>query len=144
VMVFPSTFVYLPLVENAEAASICARAYNDWVYEYCSADPKRLYPAAILPVQNPDCAIAELRRIAKLGFKAGLVRPIFSGTRYPTLPEYDPLWEEFETLGIVLGMHTFPSRGEGRCRRSWISAWERTENGCSATRRFWSTRLGSL
>jgi len=112
VMVFPSTFVYLPLVENAEAAAICARAYNDWVYEYCSADPKRLYPAAILPVQNPDYAIEELRRVAKLGFKAGLVRPIFSGTRYPTLAEYDPLWKEFEGLGIVLGMHTFPSRGE--------------------------------
>ena len=112
VMVFPSTFVYLPLVENAEAAAICARAYNDWVYEYCSADPKRLYPAAILPVQNPDYAIEELRRVAKLGFKAGLVRPIFSGTRYPTLAEYDPLWKEFQGLGIVLGMHTFPSRGE--------------------------------
>lgn len=112
VMVFPSTFVYLPLVENAEAAAICASAYNDWVYEYCSADPKRLYPAAILPVQNPDYAIEELRRVAKLGFKAGLVRPIFSGTRYPTLAEYDPLWKEFEGLGIVLGMHTFPSRGE--------------------------------
>jgi predicted TIM-barrel fold metal-dependent hydrolase len=112
VMVFPSTFVYLPLVENAEAASICARAYNDWVYEYCSANPKRLYPAAILPVQNVDYATEELRRIAKLGFKAGLVRPIFSGTKYPTLPEYDPLWKEFENLGIVLGMHTFPSRGE--------------------------------
>lgn len=112
VMIFPSTFVYLPLVENAAAASICARAYNDWVYEYCSADPKRLYPAAILPVQNLDYAIEELRRVAKLGFKAGLVRPIFSGTKYPTLPEFDPLWKEFENLGIVLGMHTFPSRGE--------------------------------
>lgn len=112
VMVFPSTFVYLPLVENAAAASICARAYNDWVYEYCSVDRKRLYPAAILPVQNLDYAIEELRRVAKLGFKAGLVRPIFSGTKYPTLPEFDPLWKEFENLGIVLGMHTFPSRGE--------------------------------
>ena len=29
VMIFPSTFVYLPLVENADAAYICARAYND-------------------------------------------------------------------------------------------------------------------
>jgi predicted TIM-barrel fold metal-dependent hydrolase len=112
VMVFPSTFVYLPLVENADAASICARAYNDWVYEYCSADPKRLYPAAILPVQNLDYALEELRRVAERGFNAGLVRPIFSGTQYPTLPEYDPLWREFENLGIVLGMHTFPSRGE--------------------------------
>jgi len=112
VMVFPSTFVYLPLVENAEAAHICARAYNDWVYDYCSADKKRLYPAAVLPIQDADRAIEELRRVAKRGFKSALVRPIFSGAKYPTLPEFDPLWKEFEELGVVLGMHTFPSRGE--------------------------------
>jgi predicted TIM-barrel fold metal-dependent hydrolase len=112
VMVFPSTFVYLPLVENAEAAHICARAYNDWVYDYCSADKKRLYPAAVLPIQDVAMAIEELRRVARRGFKSALVRPIFSGAKYPTLPEYDPLWQEFEELGVVLGMHTFPSRGE--------------------------------
>jgi len=112
VMIFPSTFVYLPLVENADAAYICARAYNDWVCDYCSADKKRLYPAAVLPVQNVDYAIEELRRVAKRGFKSALVRPIIAQGKYPTFPEFDPLWREFEELGIVLGMHTFPSRGE--------------------------------
>ena len=112
VMIFPSTFVYLPLVENADAAYICARAYNDWAYDYCSADKKRLYPAAVLPTQNVDYAIEELRRVAKRGFKSALVRPIIAQGKYPTFPEYDPLWREFEELGMVLGMHTFPSRGE--------------------------------
>ena len=112
VMIFPSTFVYLPLVENADAAYICARAYNDWAYDYCSADKKRLFPAAVLPTQNVDFAIEELRRVAKRGFKSALVRPIIAQGKYPTFPEYDPLWHEFEELGIVLGMHTFPSRGE--------------------------------
>ena len=72
VMIFPSTFVYLPLVENADAAYICARAYNDWAYDYCSADKKRLFPAAVLPTQNVDFAIEELRRVAKRGFKCGV------------------------------------------------------------------------
>ena len=112
VMIFPSTFVYLPLVENAEAAHLCARAYNDWVYDYCGADRKRMYPAAVLPLQEVDRAIDELRRVAKRGFKSALVRPIIALNRYPTFPEFDPLWKEFEELGIVLGMHTFPSRGE--------------------------------
>ena len=112
VMIFPSTFVYLPLVENADAAYICARAYNDWAYDYCSADKKRLYPAAVLPVQNVDYAIEELRRVAKRGFKSALVRPIIAQGKYPTFPEFDPLWREFEELGMVLGMHTFPSSGE--------------------------------
>jgi len=26
------------------------------------------------------------------------------------MPEFDPLWREFEDLGVVLAMHTFPSR----------------------------------
>jgi predicted TIM-barrel fold metal-dependent hydrolase len=38
------------------------------------------------------------------------VRPCFWNGRYPTLPEFDPLWREFEALGVVLAMHTFPSR----------------------------------
>lgn len=112
VMIFPSTFVYLPLVDNEEAAHICARAYNDWVYDYCSADPKRLYPAAVLPIQSVERSIEELRRVARRGFKSALVRPIIAHNRYPTFPEFDPLWREFEELGMVLGMHTFPSRGE--------------------------------
>ena len=70
-VIFPSTFVYLPLVENANAAYICARAYNDWAYDYCSAEKKRLYPAAVLPVQNVDYAIEELRRVAKRGEECG-------------------------------------------------------------------------
>ncbi|HMF49318.1 MAG TPA: amidohydrolase family protein, partial [Candidatus Saccharimonadales bacterium] len=93
-------------------AYICARAYNDWAYDYCSGDQKRLYPAAVLPVQNVEYAIEELRRVAKRGFKSALIRPIIAQGKYPTFPEFDPLWREFEDLGMVLGMHTFPSRGE--------------------------------
>jgi predicted TIM-barrel fold metal-dependent hydrolase len=66
----------------------------------------------VLPTQSVDFAMEELRRVAKRGFKAALVRPIIAQGKYPTFPEYDPLWREFEGLGMVLGMHTFPSRGE--------------------------------
>ena len=112
VMVFPSTFVRMPLVKNADAARICATAYNDWVNDYCAADRKRLYPCAVLPVQDVDYSVQELRRVAKLGFKSAVVRPVLVNDRYPTFPEFDPLWREFEELGLALGMHTFPSGGE--------------------------------
>ena len=70
------------------------------------------FPPPCLPTQSVDFAVEELRRVAKRGFKAALVRPIIAQGKYPIFPEYDPLWREFEELGIVLGMHTFPSRGE--------------------------------
>ena len=143
VMIFPSTFVYLPLVENADAAYICARAYNDWAYDYCSADKKRLYPAAVLPMQNVDFAIEELRRVAKRGFKSALVRPIIAQGKYPTFPEYDPLWREFEELGMVLGMHTFPSRGEAMSPELDQRMGANRKRLFSATKTSWFIRRGS-
>ena len=110
VMLFPSWFVRLALVRNPEAAQILTRAYNTWIHDYCAADRRRLFPCAVLPIQSVEGSIEELRRIAKLGFRAAAVRPCFWNGRYPTLPEFDPLWREFEELGIVLAMHTFPSR----------------------------------
>jgi len=110
VMLFPSWFVRLALVRDPEAARVLAAAYNDWVDDYAAADRRRLFPCAVLPIQSVEHAIAELRRVAKKGFKAAAVRPCFWNGRYPTLPEFDPLWREFEALGVVLAMHTFPSR----------------------------------
>lgn len=110
VMLFPTWFVRLALLRDPRAAQILARAYNDWVHDYCAADRRRLYPCAILPLQSVEGSIEELRRVARLGFKAAAVRPCFWNGRYPTLPEFDPLWREFEGLGLVLAMHTFPSR----------------------------------
>src|SRR5262245_10310599 len=110
VMLFPTWFVRLALVRSAEAATVLARAYNDWVLDYCAADRRRLFPCAVLPLQSVEASVAELRRVAALGFKAAAVRPCFWNCRYPTLPEFDPLWREFESTGVVLAMHTFPSR----------------------------------
>lgn len=110
VMLFPTWFVRLALCRDPKAAEILGRAYNDWVYDYCASDRNRLFPCAVLPLQSVEASIAELRRIAKLGFKAAAVRPCYWNGRYPTLPEFDPLYREMESLGIVLAMHTFPSR----------------------------------
>ena len=110
-LIFPTFMVHMPRVRNADAARIVATAYNDWANDYCSADRKRLFPCAVLPTQNLEYAIEELRRVAKLGFKAAVVRPVihWSNQLYPTYPEFDPLWREFEELDMALGMHTFPA-----------------------------------
>jgi predicted TIM-barrel fold metal-dependent hydrolase len=110
VMLFPSWFVRLALVRDPQAAVVLTRAYNDWVDDYAAIDRRRLFPCAVLPIQTVEGSIEELRRVAKKGFRAAAVRPCFWNGRYPTLPEFDPLWREFEELGVVLAMHTFPSR----------------------------------
>src|SRR5258707_434575 len=70
-------------------------------------------PAGIRPCvtkQGFEPATEGRRRVARRGYKAAAVRPCLWNGRYPTLAEFDPLWREFEDLGVVLAMHTFPSR----------------------------------
>ena len=70
VMLFSTWFVRLALVRDAEAARVLTRAYNDWVYDYCAADRRRLFPCAVLPLQSVEHSIEELRRVAQRGFRA--------------------------------------------------------------------------
>ena len=77
-VVFPTLFgEYLPQVTDPEAAVVLARAYNDWVADFAAAGEGRLYVAAILPMQRPDLALAELERIAAKGLKTVMIRPSF-------------------------------------------------------------------
>jgi len=62
VMLFPTWFVRLALLREPRAAAILARAYNDWVHDYCAADRRRLYPCAVLPLQSVEASVEELCR----------------------------------------------------------------------------------
>ncbi|MBI3744351.1 MAG: amidohydrolase family protein [Chloroflexi bacterium] len=95
-------------VEHAQASAIVARAYNDWVHDWCSTAPDRLFPAAVLPSADPVMAARELRRVAAKGFKVAMLRPVDAGGRYPNHPRFAPLWKAFEETQVVVAMHSLP------------------------------------
>lgn len=122
VLVIPTMLVHhFPFIENADGAWAFARAYNNWAYDWCAAAPDRLYPAALIPIQNPEYAVQEVRRVAKRGFRVALVRPIDANGHYPNrilftrermAEPHGNLYRLFKTIedeGMVLGMHTFPA-----------------------------------
>ncbi len=109
-VLFPTLFAeYFPLVEDPYIAAALARAYNNWLADFCRAAPGRLYPVAVLPVQDVGFAIDEIRRVAGLGFKACFIRPSFFQGRYLNHPNFDPLWAEAEKIGLAACIH--PSAG---------------------------------
>ncbi|HZP43329.1 MAG TPA: amidohydrolase family protein [Candidatus Binatia bacterium] len=108
-LLFPTLFAeHFPLVENADAAAALARAYNDWLWDFSRADPRRLVPVAVLPLQHPSFAVRELDRVAARGFRAAFVRPSFFQGRFPNHPAYDPLWERLQTLDVAACVHPSP------------------------------------
>ena len=97
------------LVEDPDVAAALARAYNNWLADFCQTAPTRLYAAAMLPLQNMDFALEELRRVAALPhFRGAFIRPMFIEGHYFTHPYYDPLWAELERLGVPAVVHPTP------------------------------------
>ena len=97
------------LVRDPDVAYALARAYNDWIVDFCKAAPQRLFAAAILPLQNMDFALEELARVAQLpSVRAVFIRPMFVEDHYLNHPYYDPLWAELERLGITAAVHATP------------------------------------
>ena len=90
--------------DDALAAAI-SQAYNEWLAEFCSYAPERLYAAAMLPAQNVPACVEEVRRTAALGFKAVFLRPNPIRHRNWNNPVYDPLWAECEKRNVAVGFH---------------------------------------
>ena len=107
-VIYPSRGLHAlgePDMDPTLAAAV-ARAYNDWLFDFCQADPQRLLGAGMISVFNIDDAVAESRRAVKeLGFRSVFLRPNMIHNRPWHDPYYEPLWDALEDLGVPLGFH---------------------------------------
>jgi predicted TIM-barrel fold metal-dependent hydrolase len=132
-VLFPTRGFYAIGKEYADdkLASAVARAYNDWLAEFCARAPKRLYGAALLAVQSIDLAVEEVRRAkCDLGFKAVYLRPNPVRRRNWHDPAYDALWAECEKHQLTVGFHegwpcalpvAIGDRFDGRHEDLWLT-----------------------
>ncbi len=92
--------------EDPRLGAAVARAYNDWIAEFCAEDPVRLMAAAMISVQDVEEAVAEVRRAdEKLGLRAIFLRPNPVYGRNWHDPAYDPLWAECEGRSMPVCFH---------------------------------------
>lgn len=90
------------------APAVCA-VYNDWILkDYCAGSGGRLIPVATLPTIDVEAAVAEVHRVAAMGFPAAFIRtnPV-QGRKYSE-PTFDPLWQAIVDTGLKLGLHPLP------------------------------------
>jgi len=105
-VLFPSIGLYFWALDDAPAAVDVARAYNDWLAGYCATTGRRLFGAAMLPMQDPAAAAGELHRaVTELGFRAAFVRPNPCRGRSLSDRAYTPVWTAAEELGVAVGIH---------------------------------------
>lgn len=105
-VLFPSVGLYFWTLDDPRAAVPIARAYNDWLASYCAADTTRLFGAAMIPMQDPGAAAAELRRARhELGFVAAFVRPNPCCGRSLSDRAYEPVWKAAEESEMTVAIH---------------------------------------
>jgi predicted TIM-barrel fold metal-dependent hydrolase len=85
-------------------------AYNDWLADFCAAQPRRLIGQAYLPCDTPQIAVEELRRCARRGLR-GAVIPRFPPKGDWFDPEWDALWRALIEVAWPAGIHV---GGRGR------------------------------
>lgn len=85
----------------------CVRAYNDFLVEWCSADPNRLIAVAAMPFWDVDACVAELERAVALGHRSVLACSVPEEWGQPTIP--DRHWDRFhaaaQDAGVPISFH---------------------------------------
>jgi predicted TIM-barrel fold metal-dependent hydrolase len=112
-VLYPTAGLTCGLIRDLDWAVVLTRAYNTWLSErYLSVSP-RLNGMALLPLQDPGAAAAELERaVTQLGMLGGVLTPI--GLRTPLgHADFDPVYRAAERLGCALAVHAGPSQGLG-------------------------------
>jgi predicted TIM-barrel fold metal-dependent hydrolase len=105
-VLFPSMGLMYGLYEDAKPAAALCAANNDWLAEYCQADPSRLIGIALLPQQDPALAVTELERcVEQHGFVGGVIRPNRIGGRTVDEEAFEPGWVAAAALDVPIVLH---------------------------------------
>jgi len=98
---------------DPKLAAAIARAYNNWLYDFCQTDPKRLKGVAMIPLHDPNEAVKEAQRaVGKLGFIGVFARPEPLWNMPWHARYFDSLWSCLEELGVPIGFHSATAAGE--------------------------------
>jgi predicted TIM-barrel fold metal-dependent hydrolase len=90
-----------------------ARAYNNWLHETYLTRSPRFKGMALIPMQEPEAAVEELRRaVEELGF-SGAMFPSTGLKDHLGAKEYWPVYREADRLGCALGIHGGAHSGLG-------------------------------
>ena len=98
--------------DPALAAAMC-QVWNDWAHERFAAHRQRTLPVACIAPGDVPGAVAEVHRVAALGYSSVFMPVQVQGHPY-NQPHYDPLWAALQETGLPVNFHV----GTGRDPRT--------------------------
>ena len=92
-------------IRDPELAVACHGVWNDWIAEWVATDTARLIGSSVIPAHDPHAAAAEVRRVAAMGLKVGVVRPNPIAGQPLWSRHFDPMYEALVEERMPLGLH---------------------------------------
>ena len=129
-VVYPSRGLFAQALDDLDPAfaAAIARAYNNWLHEYCRPDPTRLLGAGMISPYDVRDAVAEAHRaVEELGLRAIFVRPNPVQGRNWHDPYFEPLWDVLERLSTC---HSASTKALAPTSRRWAIASAPTCRWC--------------
>ena len=77
---------------SKELSAVLCHACNDWLMEYCSAEPKRLLGVGLIPCQDPQAAVKELEYLKKAGAVTAMLPTNVYGLNNMGDKMFDPIY----------------------------------------------------
>jgi predicted TIM-barrel fold metal-dependent hydrolase len=103
---------------DPELEEACCRVYNDWMIEFCSAAPQRLWGLATISLWNIEHAVQELERCRKAGLR-GAVIGLMPAEELPYGSDhYERFWAACQDLAMSVNLHINSGPGGGPSHRS--------------------------
>ena len=101
-----SSFCARPIfgAPSLEAAYAAAQAHNRAMAAFCDAD-RRLIGVAIVPLDDPPRALAEIDRATALGLGAVWIAADPPGGRSPGHPDHERIWATLAERGLPFILH---------------------------------------
>jgi predicted TIM-barrel fold metal-dependent hydrolase len=86
---------------------ICVEAYNDFLRDWASADPRRLITIMSMPFWDVDACVKEIERGAAAGHRGVLFtgEPQRFGLPFLGEKHWDPLWSAARDAGLAIHFH---------------------------------------
>jgi predicted TIM-barrel fold metal-dependent hydrolase len=89
----------------------CFRAYNDWLAEFVSYDPKHMAGLAMISLYDPKAGARELERCAKMGLKGAMIWCSPPQEQPYSSDIYDPFWATAQELKMPISLHAITGMG---------------------------------
>jgi predicted TIM-barrel fold metal-dependent hydrolase len=103
-VLYPTMGLFVSFLRDRAWAVALCRAYNTYLHETFIKAAPRLRAVALLPVQDPEAAAVELSRaVRELGLSGAMLAA--DGSHLLGEARFDPVYEEAQRLGVMLGVH---------------------------------------